>query len=994
MFRKLLLPLFAMMAVAYGATALALITDTKPVLGLDLQGGVSVVLQPKEEVTTEALDQTVEIIRRRVDGLGVAEPDISRQGNTIVVQLPGVKDQQQALDLVGRTGKLSYRPVLDFRALGQYPIEQEVVDETATTTVPVDPNAPTTTVDPNAPTTTVDPNAPTTTVTPSSVAPVVDAGSTTTIAPAGPGKSAPRTQADTPTDPAATVPTDPASIDPTLLDPTLLDPAAQNPSGGSVGPTVDPTAAVPADCPAVDTVTFALTPIDQIREECPIIARAIDSENRETGRYSLAAQRLPGTVIKTAAVSNQGGSPKVVFEIRDESIDDFDKMASENLNKQVAFELDGVVVSAPTFNTADFNGRGEISGDFTQLEAENIAQILRYGALPVELEVATVRTVSASLGSDSLRAGLIAGFGGLALVMLYMIAYYRALGVVVVIGLSVSGTLMYGLICYLGASQGLALSLAGVVGIVVSVGVTVDSYIVYFERLKEEVRNGRSVKSSVDRGFARAFKTIVAADASSFIGAILLYSLSIGPVRGFAFFLALSTALDVIVAYFFTRPMVALLARSKFFTTARFFGVARGLGKRDKNAGAVDEDLERETHGIIYKLYNGLTRIDFVGRRKIWFALSGILIMVGAISVGTSGLNFSIDFRGGTSFEFVAAETVSVDDVRSALDPVGLGGAKIQELRGQGNDPTRLIRVQGDEASVPNSEVQLILAETAGLVDSTGAPDPNQVSVTDVGPSWGKSITNQAWRALIVFLVAIGLYITIRFEPKMAVAALVAVIHDILITVGIYSLSGFEVTPATVTAFLTILGYSLYDTIVVFDKVNENVGALSRSTRGDFGDIVNRSMNQVLMRSLNTSFVALLPIASVLLVGVGVLNATTLQDFGLAMFIGLATGAYSSIFIAAPILAMLKNREPRWGGERGSTPIETKRPNAQRRNVVQPDDELVSAGAITPAKARPTPPLGTKQAETVVDPSVAGMASMPKQDRGPIAPKPAKRRKP
>jgi protein-export membrane protein SecD/preprotein translocase SecF subunit len=963
MFRKLLLPLLCIMIAGYGAATLALVSDSEPVLGLDLQGGVSVVLQPKADASTEALDQTVDIIRRRVDGLGVAEPDISRQGDTIVVQLPGVKDQQQALDLVGRTGKLSYRPVTDFRSFGQYPVDQGTEGVTTETTIPVDG---TVTPNPNASTT-----IPVTTVAESTTTAVA----TSSIAGSGgPGRSATLRQADETTTPVAPAPNT-EGLDPTLTPTPTVDPAA--------GPTPDPNG-----CPAIDTVTFALTPADQIREDCPMIARAVNADDVETGRYALAAQRLPGTVIKAADVSNQGGSPRVVFEIRDESIDDFDTMASENLNKQVAFELDGVVVSAPVFNTSDFNGRGEITGDFTQQEAESIAQILRYGALPVELEPASVRTVSASLGSDSLRAGLFAGIGGLVLVLLYMIVYYRALGLVVVLGLTVSGSLMYGIVTYLGATEGLALSLAGVIGIVISVGVVVDSYVVYFERLKEEVRNGRSVKSSVDKGFARAFKTIIAADTSSFIGAILLYSLSVGPVRGFAFFLALSTALDVLVAYFFTRPVVALLSRSKFFTTARFFGVARGLGARDRNAGPVDEDQDREGRGIIYKLYNGLTRIDFVGRRKIWFSLSAFVILLGALSIGTKGLNFSIDFRGGTSFEFTAAESVSVDDVRSALEPVGLGSAKIQELRSQTDDTQRLIRVQGDEPTVSNAEVQKLLAQTAGLNDAAGVADPNQVSVTDVGPSWGQSITNQAWRALIVFLVAIGLYITIRFESKMALAALAAVVHDIIVTIGIYSLSGFEVTPATISAFLTILGYSLYDTIVVFDKINENVAAISRSSRGSFTDVVNRAMNQVLMRSLNTSFTALLPIASVLIVGVVILNATTLQDFGLAMLIGLATGAYSSIFIAAPILAMLKNREPRWSGERGSTHSATR----TTRSKVDDDDQLVGAGALTPAKSRPTPPAGSKPSDSA-DASVAGMASMPKLDRGPIAPRPSKRRK-
>jgi preprotein translocase subunit SecD len=240
--------------------------------------------------------------------------------------------------------------------------------------------------------------------------------------------------------------------------------------------------------------------------------------------------------------------------------------------------LDGTVVSSPTVQDASFTANEvTITGNFDEAEAKDLALVLRYGALPVQLEQESVSSVSATLGADSLRAGLLAGAIGTGLVLLYLLLYYRALGLVVALGLFVWGALQWSVISYLGATQGLALSLAGVTGIIVSVGVTVDSYIVYFERLKDEVRSGRSLRSSVDRSFKRAFRTILAADFSAFLGAFLLWWLTVGAVRGFAFFLGLSTVLDVVVAYFFTRPLVALLGRRKAFTSARFMGVARGV---------------------------------------------------------------------------------------------------------------------------------------------------------------------------------------------------------------------------------------------------------------------------------------------------------------------------------------------------------------------------------------------------------------------------------
>jgi preprotein translocase subunit SecF len=304
-----------------------------------------------------------------------------------------------------------------------------------------------------------------------------------------------------------------------------------------------------------------------------------------------------------------------------------------------------------------------------------------------------------------------------------------------------------------------------------------------------------------------------------------------------------------------------------------------------------------------HRLYHGETNFDFVGRSRLWFLISGTVIVIGLASLIFQGLNYGIDFRGGTSWE-VRAPGVSVAQVRRALEPLGLGDARIQT---QGSD---IIHVEaGTDKRAEQAKVTSALADLAKV-------EPAQVSVNDVGPSWGKAVTNKARTALIVFFVLITLYISFRFEWKMAVAAIVAVIHDILVTVGVYSVSRFEVTPATVVAFLTILGYSLYDTIVVFDKVQENVKGLSAQRRMTYTDTVNLSMNQVLMRSLNTSLVAILPILSVLVVGAGILGAITLKDFGLALLIGLLTGAYSSIFIASPILAKLKEREPQYSSIR------------------------------------------------------------------------------
>lgn len=341
------------------------------------------------------------------------------------------------------------------------------------------------------------------------------------------------------------------------------------------------------------------------------------------------------------------------------------------------------------------------------------------------------------------------------------------------------------------------------------------------------------------------------------------------------------------------------------------------------------------------RLYRGESNIDFVGRTKLWFLISGAVLAVGLISLGVRGLNLGIDFEGGAVFE-VPSATLSVDDAREALEAAGIGGEpKVQELESSSG---RIVRAQTPTLSPEQaSAVQDALAEAAG------APEA-EVSRSEVGPSWGQEISRKALRALIVFLVVISLYITLRFEFKMAMPTLAALIHDVLVTVGVYSVLGFEVTPATVIAVLTILGFSIYDGIVVFDRVNENTRLVSASGRITYGDMVNVSLNETLMRSLNTSITALLPIVSLLTIGSLALGATTLQEFGLALLIGLASGAYSSIFIASPLLAILKEREPRYREVRRRIELKADRRDPGPMTTTEPDD----AAPVTPSEAAPS----------------------------------------
>jgi preprotein translocase subunit SecF len=304
-------------------------------------------------------------------------------------------------------------------------------------------------------------------------------------------------------------------------------------------------------------------------------------------------------------------------------------------------------------------------------------------------------------------------------------------------------------------------------------------------------------------------------------------------------------------------------------------------------------------------VFHERTHYDFVGHKKKWFTLSAVLILIGLAALVLRGLNFGIDFEGGTSWQVEAqGQEVTTAGAREVVEGAGLESPGVQILDG------RVIRVEAEE-STPEQQLQVrdALAEYAGA-------EPPDVSINDVGPTWGEDISDKAVRALVFFFLAIAAYLWLRFEYKMAIAALSAVIHDIFITVSAYAVTGWDVTPATVIAFLTILGFSLYDTVVVFDKVDENVAGMAARSAETYSDVVNRSMNSVLMRSLNTSIVAVLPVLSLLVVGVYVLEADTIKDFALALFVGLITGAYSSVFIATPFLAILKEREHRYAAIR------------------------------------------------------------------------------
>lgn len=487
-----------------GVFAANIVADNTPSLGLDLQGGASVTLTPMGEFEDGALDAAVEVIRRRVDSIGVAEPEIIRQGNTVVVNLPGVKNQDEALALIGRTGAVEMRPVLNI-------VEQEALEETTTT--------------------------------------IAGEQTSTTLANptggVGESRRAPSTvdpdeqNADeTPVDDENAVPFD-----------ETIDVASENGDDGSglqPGQTVLPG--------AKDGLLYLLGPAEATGE----VFSSDASVQIDQGAWVVTANLRGGASGQDlwnslAARCFAGGA--------------------DCPTKQIAIILDGAVISAPVVQVPSFSGSVQISGDFTEAEANDLAKILQFGAVPVNFDAPTVQSVSATLGKDSLDAAIIAGLVGVALVLLFLFAYYRLLAIVAIGGLVVSGMLLWSVIAWLSRTNGLAFTLSGAAGVIVSIGTGADSYIMLFERLKEDIRAGRTLRNSAVRGFENSWRTIIVANTSTLIGAVILWWLSIGSVRGFAFFLGLSSLTSMISVYFFTRPAVLLIANWGRLNTRGVLGV-------------------------------------------------------------------------------------------------------------------------------------------------------------------------------------------------------------------------------------------------------------------------------------------------------------------------------------------------------------------------------------------------------------------------------------
>ena len=859
--------------IAAVAAVVALGFLRSPTLGLDLQGGLELVLEAQapagREITDEDMNRSVEIIRERVDKLGVAEPEIRRQGeNQIAVDLAGVFDPTRAAAIVGQTAQLQFydlegdlvRPSIDTRG---FPVPYAEIGGLL-----------------------------------SGQQKAAKEGTPTAWFLVGKDKK---------------VIAGPASTQAEVLE---LVEGGKAPEGSKFfavpeGRIVLSCGGAAGFCPGVNASVGPGTTYYYLFEYRPNAAE--DPVPEMTGEDL----RLSGT---QQDFHPDTGEPIVNLEFTDGGGDKFHAITRElaqrgrsreqllNLPREGALQhfaivLDDEIRSFPSIDYVDnpdgiAGGRAFIQGDFTVEEAKDLALVLQTGALPLEFVQVQRTDISPTLGEDSLRQAMWAGIAGLLLVALFLLVIYRFLGLVAILGLAIYGAFVYGAILALNVT----LSLPGIAGIILTIGVAADANVVIFERIKEEVRAGKSVRAAISGGYRKGFGTIVDGNVVTMITAAVLFAVATGGVRGFALMLLLGTLLSMVTAVAATRALLGVLAGFRWFDNPAFMGASA-------------------------QKIPAWQRIDFVGRWRLWFALSGVVIAIGIGSLALQGLNLGIDFRGGSQVSFRTPEPTTIETVRGQAAAIGHADAVIQGRGEQTGNGYRDFQVKTE--SLESSEQSNLERTLERDLNATA------IGVKNVSASFSQEIIERALYAIVASLLLIVAYVSVRFEFKFALPVLVALFHDIFVTVGVYSLTGREVTASTVAAFLTILGYSIYDTIIIFDRVRENIPLMRKSS---VSAIANQSLWETIRRSLATTFITLLPVATLLFFG-----GETLKDFAFAILIGVGSGAYSTIFIATPLLTLLKEREPEYAKRKSAGLQEKVELLEEPPPVPEPEPAFVSA---------------------------------------------------
>ncbi len=707
--------------------------------------------EKRDYIRTNAVNQSLEILRNRIDQFGVAEPVIIRQGDDeIVIQLPGVKDPKRALKLLGDTAQLEFKLVADSEGVNVAGL----------------------------------------------VAETIHSGSWH----AGEGIE-------------------------------KLNQLLEN--------------RLPKD-----------TSIYFEKEVDPVTKR----ENR---RPLLLQNKIlmTGEMIKNAQVRIGGNfnEPYVSLDMTGSGARVFASITEKNVGRRLAIVLDDIVRSAPVIREKILGGSAQISGNFTHEEATDLAIVLRVGALPAPVDIIQNMTVGASLGQDSIQKGIFSGMLGALLVIGFMLIYYRLSGVIANTAMALNILFLFAGLAILSAT----LTMPGIAGIVLSIGMAVDSNVLIFERIREEVALGKSIKSSIDGGFSKAFLTIIDAHVTTLVTALALFLFGTGPVKGFAVTLSLGIIFNLFTSIYYSHWIFNSLTARKWIKRINFMQFIKK------------------------------PNLDYMKLRKYAFGLSGSLVLLGIIAFGGIFLgkaNMGVDFSGGSLLQYKANKSFTMSEVRSAIDKGHLEGVDLQKVENEGRLLVKIKKSSKVIVSDLNEQVTAVL--NSQLPDKKFSLE----SQTEIGSSVSAVLRNKAMLAIALSMGGVIIYLGFRFNLSFGIGASVATFHDVLAVLGICWLMNIEITLLLVTALLTLAGYSLNDTVVIFDRIREN---MNKSDTRSLLKVINNSVNEVLSRSIVTSFTVFLSVLALFLFG-----GSVIHDFSFALLLGVIIGTYSSIFVASPILTL------------------------------------------------------------------------------------------
>jgi protein-export membrane protein SecD/preprotein translocase SecF subunit len=808
------------------------VTRTPIKYGLDLQGGMHLGLELDQSKQVSAdpkrdIDLALTVLRKRIDEFGVTEPLIQKVGDDrIVVELAGIRDPGRAKAIVQRSAFLEFRitdktqaleralPAMDrqLRALG---------------------------------------------VTSAGAAPAKQASAVEQLLGGDSAKKVGDTTA------AAQAAADTTPVAGGVLA-TLIKP------GGLPGEYYVPENAFPR----VDS----LINLPEIKRLLP---RGVDlrwSASKESlggeflrGLYAVDDQPIvtgANLIDARAELDPLTNGPQVSFELDRAGGRKFGEGTGRHVGDFMPILLDGRVQGRPPVIQSRIDRTGRITlGGKTLQEAQDLALTLKAGALPIPLKIVEQGEVGASLGADSIRSGLLAGVIGTVLVILIMLGYYAMSGVFAVAALAFYLLFTVGAL----ASFDATLTLPGLAGLVLSIGIAVDANVLIFERIREELRHGKSVRLAIDEGFRHALPAITDSSLATVITALMLFQFGTGPVKGFAVTLIVGILASLFTAIFVTRTFFMMWL------------------KRNPNA---------ETLSIGQATLFADARYDFIGMRKWAYGLTAAVLVPGLLLMAVLGFNYSIEFTGGTLVKVQTAATADVAKIRAGLDAAGVSGAEIQQF---GDDRTVAIRARVQEAAADNTELTTAAVRKA-LDASLGEGQYRVESSSAVGPKVGSELRSQALLAILASFLAVLAYLAFRFEWRFGLAAVIATAHDILATLAFIVALRLEVSLVVVAAVLTMVGYSLNDTIIIFDRVREN---LKKHQKMGFADILNLSINETLPRSVLTHLTTL-----AVLLALAIFGGAVIRPFALVMFFGVFTGTFSSIFIAAPVLMWIERKWP------------------------------------------------------------------------------------